>query len=65
MAAELTAARQAVAAVQGRLDELDGRLRAAEAERDAAQRRSAQLVDQVSDLAAALARLGAPAPPPG
>ncbi|EEP69720.1 hypothetical protein MCAG_00047 [Micromonospora sp. ATCC 39149] len=58
-AAQLAAAREAAAAVEGRLGELDARLRAAEAERDAAQRRSAQLVDQVSDMAAALARLGA------
>ncbi|MFC8851390.1 hypothetical protein ACFT41_32075, partial [Micromonospora sp. NPDC057141] len=54
----LAAAREATAAAEGRLGELEVRLRAVEAERDAAQRRSAQLVDQVSDLATALARLG-------
>jgi Holliday junction resolvasome RuvABC DNA-binding subunit len=39
--------------------ELSGRLAAAEADREAAQARAAQLAEQVSNLAAALANLGA------
>ncbi|MEH0846351.1 hypothetical protein V6U81_28650, partial [Micromonospora sp. CPCC 205711] len=56
--AELAAARQAGAHAQARLAGLEVRLHAVEGDRDAAQRRAAQLADQVSDLAGALARLG-------
>ncbi|NJC12131.1 chromosome segregation ATPase [Micromonospora profundi] len=62
LAVELTAARQAAATAEGRLTALSVRLDAAESDRDLAQRRVAQLGDQVSDLAVALARLGAAAP---
>ncbi|MBM0279995.1 hypothetical protein JM949_34950, partial [Micromonospora sp. STR1s_6] len=55
---ELATARQAAAGAEGRLTALTVRLEAAEADRDTAQRRVAQLGDQVSDLALALARLG-------
>ncbi|MEH1057624.1 hypothetical protein V6U89_20750, partial [Micromonospora sp. CPCC 206171] len=60
LAAELAEARRGGDAARARLTETEVRLRAAEADRDSAQRRAAQLADQVSDLAAALARLGAP-----
>ena len=62
LTAELAAARQAAATAEGRLTALTVRLDAAETDRDLAQRRVAQLGDQVSDLALALARLGAAAP---
>ncbi|NES37316.1 hypothetical protein G3554_14245, partial [Micromonospora sp. PPF5-17] len=55
---ELAAARDTAGAAEARLAELTVRLAAAEADRDAAQRRAGQLADQVSDLASALARLG-------
>ncbi|MFY1622669.1 hypothetical protein ACN268_05625 [Micromonospora sp. WMMD735] len=51
-------AHQASAADRARLAELDRAL----ADRDAAQRRAAQLADQVSDLATALARISAQSP---
>ncbi|MEV4500158.1 hypothetical protein AB0J84_31245, partial [Micromonospora arborensis] len=51
-------ARQAVATAEGSVTALTVRLDAAETDRDLAQRRVAQLGDQVSDLALALARLG-------
>ncbi|PWR11267.1 hypothetical protein DKT68_06375 [Micromonospora acroterricola] len=50
------------ATAEGRLTALTVRLEAAETDRDLAQRRVAQLGDQVSDLALALARLGAATP---
>ncbi|MEU4776020.1 hypothetical protein AB0G08_28735, partial [Micromonospora sp. NPDC023644] len=56
--ADLAAAREAATAAEGRADDLTVRLRAAETDRDEAQRRTAQLADQVSHLAAALANLG-------
>ncbi|MCW6011173.1 hypothetical protein K1W54_42515, partial [Micromonospora sp. CPCC 205371] len=55
--AELRAAHETAAAAEGRLAELAVRLAAADADRDAAQARVAQLSTQVSDLAAALANL--------
>ncbi|MGW3790840.1 hypothetical protein ACWD8I_06660, partial [Micromonospora arida] len=57
-----TVARQAAATAEGHRTTLTVRLDAAETDRDLAQRRVAQLGDQVSDLALALARLGAAAP---
>ncbi|MEU1362174.1 hypothetical protein ABZ356_20290, partial [Micromonospora zamorensis] len=62
LTAELTAARQAAATAEGQVTALTVRLDAAETDRDLAQRRVAQLGDQVSDLALALARLGAATP---
>ncbi|PWU44418.1 hypothetical protein DLJ46_26075, partial [Micromonospora globispora] len=62
LAADLTAGRQAAASAEAGLRELTVRLQAAEADRDLAQRRAAQLADQVSDLASALARLGSAQP---
>ncbi|MEU4401968.1 hypothetical protein [Micromonospora orduensis] len=62
LAADLTAARDAAATAEGRVTTLTVRLDAAETDRDAAQRRVAQLGDQVSDLALALSRLGAATP---
>ncbi|MBM0235530.1 hypothetical protein JNW91_29415, partial [Micromonospora sp. STR1_7] len=56
------AARHAAATAEGRVTTLTVRLDAAETDRDVAQRRVAQLGDQVSDLALALSRLGAAAP---
>ncbi|RKN36210.1 coiled-coil domain-containing protein [Micromonospora musae] len=61
LADELATARRVAATAEGRLTELTVRLQAAEADRDAAQQRVAQLAGQVSDLAAALARLGSAA----
>ncbi|MCG5439497.1 hypothetical protein PSH25_003914, partial [Micromonospora sp. PSH25] len=62
LTAELTVARQAAATAEGHRTALTVRLDAAETDRDLAQRRVAQLGDQVSDLALALARLGAATP---
>ncbi|MBG6104789.1 chromosome segregation ATPase [Micromonospora vinacea] len=62
LTAELTVARQAAATAEGHRTTLAVRLEAAETDRDLAQRRVAQLGDQVSDLALALARLGAATP---
>ncbi|RQX10575.1 hypothetical protein DDE19_32160, partial [Micromonospora ureilytica] len=62
LTAELAVARQATATAEGHRTALTVRLDAAETDRDLAQRRVAQLGDQVSDLALALARLGAAAP---
>ncbi|MGW4502992.1 hypothetical protein ACWENR_30880, partial [Micromonospora sp. NPDC004336] len=64
LGAELTAAREAATAAEGRLDALTVRLRAAETDRDEAHRRVAQLAEQVSHLAAALAHLGPRDTPP-
>ncbi|MGC1212066.1 MAG: hypothetical protein WA890_12465, partial [Micromonospora sp.] len=62
LTADLAAARDAAASAEARLAELTVRLGSAEADRDLAQRRAAQLADQVSDLASALARLGSAQP---
>ncbi|MER7166429.1 hypothetical protein ABT336_10240, partial [Micromonospora sp. NPDC000207] len=62
LTAQVEAARDAVAAAQARHADLEQRLRAAHADRDVAERRATQLADQVSNLASALARLGAPPP---
>ncbi|WP_410817821.1 hypothetical protein [Micromonospora sp. 050-3] len=62
LTADLTVARQAAATAEGHRSTLTVRLDAAETDRDLAQRRVAQLGDQVSDLALALARLGAATP---
>ncbi|MEH1100082.1 hypothetical protein V6V16_13060, partial [Micromonospora sp. CPCC 205561] len=56
--AQLAAARDAATAAEARAEELTVRLRAAETDRDDALRRTGQLADQVSHLAAALAHLG-------
>ncbi|MEU6077327.1 hypothetical protein ABZ809_26475, partial [Micromonospora sp. NPDC047074] len=58
LSADLAAAREAATTAAGRVDDLTVRLRAAETDRDEAQRRMTQLADQVSHLAAALAQLG-------